>query len=69
MKNLKIGILLSFIAVTTTSCVKDWNCECTDGVTTRVMATYPHTKMADAKKSCNQVQQAISVSGVTCKVK
>ena len=69
MKNLKMRFLIAFFAIATTSCVKDWNCECTDGTTTHVMATYPHTKMSGAKKSCSQVQQTINVPSVTCKVK
>lgn len=54
----------------TTSCVKDWKCECTvDGNTDSI--TYPNTKRADAKKSCDAYEKLIKAyySNASCKIK
>ncbi|HQV78890.1 MAG TPA: hypothetical protein PLJ42_07450 [Chitinophagales bacterium] len=66
-KNL-FTVLGLMITISLSSCVKDWKCECTDGVHTEVMAIYPDSKMKDAKKSCDDVDAALG-SGVSCKLK
>lgn len=71
---MKKSIILSFVAVMTlgaTSCVKDWQCECTDGTVTNVVETYPNTKLLDAKKVCDGRESDLKKlnSNISCKLK
>lgn len=68
---MKKSIILSFITVMTlgaTSCIKDWQCQCTDGTITEVSGFFPNTKKSTAKKSCSDIENTFP-SGVTCSVK
>lgn len=71
MKKLIILSLISSVVLGATSCVKDWQCQCSDGTTTAVVETYPNTKMLDAKKYCDSRQKDIRTinSNVSCKIK
>ena len=54
----------------TTSCVKDWKCECTyDGGSDSV--TFPNTKRSDAKKKCDAYENLLKAydSSASCKIK
>ncbi len=67
-------IILSFWVIMffgATSCVKDWQCECTDGTSTNVVETYPNTKLLDAKKVCDGRQSDLKTlnSNISCKIK
>lgn len=53
MKRLILSASVFIAILGTTSCVKDWQCECTDGTFTNVVETYPNTKLLDAKKVCD----------------
>lgn len=50
MKRLILSASVFIAILGTTSCVKDWQCECTDGTSTNVVENYPNTKLLDAKK-------------------
>ncbi len=69
----RITILTSFAVMLfgTTSCVKDWQCECTDGTSTNVVEQYPNSKFLDAKKTCDKRQSDLRTlnSNISCKVK
>lgn len=72
-KKFRLGLIFSAIGLVfgTTSCKKDWVCQCTyDGATEDVI-TYPNTKKADAKKSCDAYEALIKVdySDASCKIK
>lgn len=63
--------LLIILLLGATSCVKDWQCECTDGISTNVVENYPNTKFLDAKKTCDGRQKDLRTinSNVSCKIK
>ena len=67
-------IILAFSVIVTlgsSSCVKDWQCECTDGTVTNVIETYPNTKLLDAKKTCDSRASDLKKlnPSISCKVK
>lgn len=71
MKKITLLTILSIILLGVTSCVKDWQCECTDGTSTNVVETYPNTKLLDAKKVCDGRQSDLRTlnSNISCKIK
>ena len=71
---MKKTIILTFALIITigaTSCVKDWQCECTDGTTTNIIETYPNSKLIDAKKQCDSRATDLRKlnSNISCKIK
>lgn len=60
-----------FVMFSSTSCVKDWQCECTDGTVTNVVETYPNTRLLDAKKTCDTRASDLKKlnSSISCKIK
>jgi hypothetical protein len=71
MKRLILSASVFIAILGTTSCVKDWQCECTDGTSTNVVETYPNTKLLDAKKVCDGRQSDLRTlnSNISCKIK
>lgn len=68
----KLTFIFAFtVLLGATSCVKDWQCECTDGTSTNVVETYPNTKLLDAKKVCDGREKDLKTlnSNISCKIK
>lgn len=71
MKKIIIVACSLVVIFGSTSCVKDWQCECTDGTVTNVIETYPNTKLLDAKKTCDSRASDLKKlnPSISCKVK
>lgn len=72
MKKILNLIICTLLVLTATSCIKDWQCECSDGVRpAAIVQTYPKSKLLDAQKKCEEVQTNLRKlnSQVSCKIK
>lgn len=64
----KVLFLMMIIAISFSSCKKDWLCECISD-SREVRAGFIDTKRKDAKDACDQIKNSFSGSAVTCTLK
>lgn len=69
MKKLTIIAATAFLAVSFTSCKKDYTCECTYSNTALNSTSTVKTTKKDAEDKCNTLNTAASPVGGTCKLK
>lgn len=69
MKKITSIALVTLLAVSFTSCKKDWSCTCKDkeGKET-AKYTFPKVKKSDAETGCNAWNTGASMSGGKCEL-
>lgn len=69
MKKVASIAMIALLAVSFTSCKKDWTCECKDE--NGEVDNYPikDVKKADAKKSCDATSSLYTLVGGSCSLK
>ena len=72
-KSFKFALLIGALGTLfgTTSCKKDWVCNCTVDGDSDDIDTYPDTKKADAKKLCDAYETLLKseYGDASCKLK
>ena len=70
MKKILNLIICTLLVLTATSCIKDWQCECTSSAGT-VNEVYKNTKFVTAVDKCNdrEAQWHLVNPATTCKIK
>lgn len=56
MRKVIIIFMVTISCIATTSCIKDWKCDCSDGTNRITVTTYPNTRLTEAKSKCDRVQ-------------
>ena len=72
MKKIFIAVaVIGFIATVSSSCKKDYTCECTVNGTVQPPATITNTTKSDANKACSDIESTykINATSATCTLK